>query len=84
MEGTSLPLLAGMIPKSLPLNGEVTVSGGNTKEQTIILLKLTRALKILDSIGLWGCLTVVSYLTVPDCTQRRVLATYMHLLQDVF
>lgn len=38
-ETTGSPLLAGLVPESLPLGGEVSVTGGDTKEEGIVALK---------------------------------------------
>jgi len=38
-ETTRSPLLASLVPESLPLGGEVSVTGGDTKEEGIVALK---------------------------------------------
>lgn len=38
-ETAGSPLLAGLVPESLPLGGEVSVTGGDTEEEGIVVLK---------------------------------------------
>lgn len=49
---TSSPLLASAVPEGLPLRGEVTVAGGDTKEEGIELLELRGVGEDLDVGGL--------------------------------
>ena len=51
-ETTGSPLLAGLVPESLPLGGEVSVTGGDTKEEGIVALKDGRVVESRDIGGL--------------------------------
>lgn len=46
--GTRLPLAASLIPESLPLGWEVAITGGDTKEEPVVLLKRLRILERRD------------------------------------
>ena len=37
---TGLPLLAGVIPKGLPLRGEVAETGGDSEQEGVVFLEL--------------------------------------------
>jgi hypothetical protein len=52
-EATSRPLLAGGVPKSLPLGREVSVTGRDAEEEGIVLLELGRVGEGLD-VGVLG------------------------------
>lgn len=50
--GTSGPLLAGAVPEGLPLGWEVTVSGWDTEEESVVLLE-DLGVDDWDRLGLW-------------------------------
>jgi len=50
--GTSGPLLTGAVPEGLPLGWEVTVSGWDTEEESVVLLE-DLGVDDWDRLGLW-------------------------------
>lgn len=50
--GTSGPLLTGAVPEGLPLGREVTVSGWDTEEESVVLLE-DLGVDDWDRLGLW-------------------------------
>lgn len=47
------PDAAGLVPERLPLGGEVAVSGGDAKEESVVLEKLIGVAQHLDAAVLW-------------------------------
>lgn len=48
------PLLASLVPEGLPLGGEVSVSSGNSKQDSVVFLEHSRVGENLDVGGLGG------------------------------
>lgn len=57
---SSCPLLTRGVPKCLPLSWEITISGWDANEESVVRFKNGRSYS--RDVGLWGCVHLSEYL----------------------